>query len=135
MIAPRGLRVIDARAQRSGLEAGLTRMPFAAATLRRGTFDLVHACSLADAAVGARWSARTGRPAVWSVREAPDRRTLAARRRSFDLVRTAVGGVRSVVTPNRSVADACRRWLGVYAEVIDPRDAAAQEALYRRLVR
>ena len=127
---------------RAGLEARghavkviPARIPLAAVALQRRRFDLAHAFSLPDAAAAARWSSRTGRPAVWSLREEPDRATLASRRGRFDLVRSAVGGVRAVVAPDRRVADACRRWLGAEAEVIDPRDAAGHEELYRRLVR
>jgi hypothetical protein len=121
--------------EQRGLQAHLTHMPFAAASLRAGRFDLAHAFFLTDAAVAARWSARTGRPAVFSCAATPERRTLASKRRRLALVREAIRGAAAVVVATPAAADACRRWLGVDAAVIDPGDASRHEELYRRLLR
>ena len=129
------LTAVDDRLQRHGFQPHLMRMPFTAAALKRERFELAHAFCVCDAAVAARWSSRTGRPAVFTVTEEPDRRSLANKRRRFDLLREVVHATSAFVAPDRQVAAACRRWLGVDAEVIDPRDAPGHEDLYRRLLR
>jgi hypothetical protein len=126
-------RAAEDRLERSGFQRHLTHIPFAAAALCSGRFDLAHAFFLTDAAVAARWSARTGRPVLFSCQELPDRATLASKRRRLALVREATRAAALVVS-SEAAAEACRRWLGVAPEVVDPRDAAAHEDLYRRLL-
>jgi D-inositol-3-phosphate glycosyltransferase len=109
-----------ARLERRGFQPHLTHMPFAAASLRSGDYDLAHAFFLTDAVVAARWGARTGRPAVFSYMGLPDRHVLANKRRRFALLREATRNSSAVVALSQAAADACRRWLGVDAEAIYP---------------
>jgi glycosyltransferase involved in cell wall biosynthesis len=106
--------------ERRGFQPYLTHMPLAAASLRRGRFDLAHAFYVTDAVVAARWSARTGRPAVFSYMGVPDRHVLANKRRRLQLVREATRGASAVVALSTAAAEACRRWLGVDAVPIYP---------------
>jgi glycosyltransferase involved in cell wall biosynthesis len=110
----------DGRLRRRGYEDHLSHVPLAYRTLCDGADDLAHAVHVTDAVAAARWSARTGRPAVFTHLGIPDRRDLVARRRRLELMLRAVRGCRTVVAVSRHAAAAFDRWLGVPARVIHP---------------
>lgn len=101
------------------LEDHLAHVPFAYAALRRGDYDLAHAVYVGDALAAARWSRRTGRPAIFSYMGIPDPDGLAERRLRLSLTRRACAGC-TVVALSRLAADAFRTSLGVDAHVIHP---------------
>jgi phosphatidylinositol alpha-mannosyltransferase len=110
----------DGRLRRRGYEDHLAHVPLAYRTLIEGADDVAHAVHVTDAVAAARWSARTGRPAVFTHLGIPDRRDLVARRRRLYLVLRAVRGCRAVVAVSRHAAAAFERGLGVEARVIHP---------------
>jgi hypothetical protein len=108
--APAPLRALEALRARRGFEPGLLTMPLAAATLRRGAFDAVHAFTLPDGAV----AARSGLPAVLTFPFVPTRESVAARRGRLALVQEVLAGCR-IVAADEATADGLERWLGVTA--------------------
>jgi glycosyltransferase involved in cell wall biosynthesis len=121
-----GLRIVrtprlpEGRLRRRGYEDHLTHIPFTARELRGGDDDLAHGFHPTDAAVAARWSRRTGRPAVFSFMGLAHRAGLANRRRRAELTVEAARGCQAVVALSRTAAAAFERWVGVGARVIHP---------------
>jgi glycosyltransferase involved in cell wall biosynthesis len=67
-----------------------------------------------------RWSARSGRPAVFCHLGLPHRQSVANRRGRLAILHRAIEGAAAVVAPSRTARDAFDRWLGVEARVIHP---------------
>jgi glycosyltransferase involved in cell wall biosynthesis len=101
-------------------EDHLTHVPFSYLELRAGSDDIAHAVFATDACAAARWSARTGRPSVFSYMGIPDRKNLVERRLRLETTVKAVRGCSAVVALSRSAAAAFRRELGVEPRVIHP---------------
>jgi len=108
------------RLRRRLYEPWLTHAPGSYLDLVRGDDDLAHALYPTDGAVAARWSRRTGRPAVLSYMGIPHRASLANRRLRVRLTLEAVQGASAVVALSAFARDAFARWLGVEARVIAP---------------
>lgn len=113
-------RLPDARLDRRRFEGHLTHLPFSYAALRTGGAELANAFTVADAAMAARWSEHSGRPAVLSYMGVPDRRGLVDRRRRLQLTERAIRGCRATVALSQYAADEFYRWLGVRARLIYP---------------
>ena len=103
-----------------GFEDHLTHVPFSYRELRAGSDDVAHAVFATDACAAARWSARTGRPSVFSYMGIPDRKNLVERRLRLETTLRAARGCSAVVALSRHAAAAFRRELGVEARVIPP---------------
>ena len=101
-------------------EDHLTHVPFSYLELRAGSDDVAHAVFATDACAAARWSARTGRPSVFSYMGIPDRKNLVERRLRLETTVKAVRGCSAVVALSRHAAAAFRRELGMEARVIHP---------------
>ena len=110
----------DGRLERRRFEHDMAHMPFAAAALRAGGAQIAHATAPATAAVAARWSARTGRPSVFSHMGVPDHDDLMLRRRRLELMQEALKGCDATVVLSRHARDQAHRWLGVEPRVIAP---------------
>jgi phosphatidylinositol alpha-mannosyltransferase len=110
----------DGRLRRRGYEDHLTHMPLAYRTLAGGRDDVAHAVHATDGVVAARWSARTGRPSVFTHLGIPDRRDQVARRRRLELTLGAARGCTAVTAVSRHAAEAFERWLGLPARAIHP---------------
>jgi glycosyltransferase involved in cell wall biosynthesis len=108
------------RLRRRLYEPWLTHAPLSYRDLVRGDDDIAHALYPTDGAAAARWSARTGRPAVLSYMGIPHRAALANRRLRVRLTLEAVEGAAAVVALSGFARDAFARWLGVEARVIPP---------------
>ena len=106
--APAPLRAVEALRERRGFEPGLLTMPLAAARLRRGGFDRVHAFTLPDGAV----AARSGLPARLTFPFVPSRETVACRRGRLALIQEVLAGC-EIVAPDEATAEGLKRWLGV----------------------
>ena len=113
-------RLPAGRLTRRRFEDHLTHLPFAYAALNRGDDDVANAVYVTDALVAARWSRRTGRPAVFSYMGIPDHAGLTARRRRVELTLAATEGAAATVVLSKAARDAFARWLGVEAEIIAP---------------
>jgi phosphatidylinositol alpha-mannosyltransferase len=113
-------RVFERRLSRRMYEPYLTHIPFAHAVLRAGDAELAHAFAPADAASAAKWSARTGRPAVFSYMGVPDHEGLVNRRRRLELTQEAIAGCRATVALSQYAGANFDRWLGYEARVIYP---------------
>lgn len=113
-------RLPDDRLRRRRFEDHLTHLPFSYVALSTGDAELANAFTVADAAMAARWSRRTGRPAVLSYMGIPDHPGLVDRRRRLQLTARAVAGCRATVALSRHAADEFRRWLGHDARMIYP---------------
>ncbi|MDX6699268.1 MAG: hypothetical protein QOE65_2665 [Solirubrobacteraceae bacterium] len=110
----------DGRLLRRGYEEHLSHVPLAYLELRRGSDGLAHAFHPSDGAAAARWSARTGRPAVLTYLGIPERAHLVARRARLSTLQRALDGSATVTVLSRFAADAFARTLGVRAEVVAP---------------
>ena len=113
-------RLPEGRLRRRLYEDHLTHIPFAYAALARGDDDIAHALHPTSGLAAARWSRRTGRPAVLSYMGIPHRQGLANRRRRLETTLRAIEGASAVVALSRAAADGFRRWLNVDARVIAP---------------
>lgn len=113
-------RVAGARLDRRRFEENLTHLPFAYAVLRAGGAHVAHAMAPADAAMAARWSRRSGRPAIFSHMGVPDHSDLMLRRKRLDIVLAAVRGCAATVVLSRYARDMAHRWLGIEPRVIAP---------------
>ena len=110
----------DGRLRRRRFEDHLTHVPLAYGVLRTGRTDVANAFAPPDAAMAARWSRVTGRPAVFSFMGVPDHAGLMWRRRRLELTLAAVEGCAATVALSRYAADAFHKWLGHEARVIAP---------------
>jgi glycosyltransferase involved in cell wall biosynthesis len=108
------------RLRRRLYEPWLSHAPLSYVDLLRGDDDVAHALYATDGAVAARWSRRTGRPAVLSYMGIPHRAALANRRLRVRLTLEAVEGAAAVVALSAFARDGFARWLGVEARVIAP---------------
>jgi len=108
------------RLTRRKYEAYLTHVPLSAAFLRLTRNDVAHALYAPDGVAAARWSARTGRPSVFSYMGIPDRRWLVERRMRLKSIYEASRDCDAVVALSRAAADEFRRTLGLDARVISP---------------
>lgn len=113
-------RLPDDRLNRRRFEGHLTHLPFAYLALARGDARVANAFTVGDAAVAARWSEKTGRPAVLSYMGVPDHPGLVDRRRRLQLTERAVKGCQATVALSRHAADEFMRWLGIEARLIYP---------------
>jgi phosphatidylinositol alpha-mannosyltransferase len=113
-------RPFEERLSRRWYQPYLTHLPFSYASLRTGQDDVAHAFFPSDAAAAARWSARTGKPSVFSYMGLPDRPVLADRRHKLRLLEYVTRGVSEVVVLSEAAAEGMRRWLGVEPTVIYP---------------
>jgi glycosyltransferase involved in cell wall biosynthesis len=110
----------DGRLRRRLFEEHLTHVPLSFLELVRVDPDVAQALYPTDGVAAARWSERTGRPAILSYMGIPHRLGLANRRGRLELTIRAVRGARAVVALSRAAAEGFRRWLGVEARVIPP---------------
>jgi phosphatidylinositol alpha-mannosyltransferase len=88
--------------------------------LRSGDDEIANAVHTTDALAAARWSERTGRPAVFSYMGIPDHAGLMARRKRLEMTVEATRRCAATVAFSATARDAFHRWLGVDAEVIPP---------------
>jgi glycosyltransferase involved in cell wall biosynthesis len=110
----------DGRLRRRRYEHYLTHPPFTYLSLRLGDYDVSQAVFVSDALAAVRWSARTGRPSVFSYMGIPDHPGLTMRRLRLELTLRAVNDCTVVTVLSRAAAEAFRRWLAVEARVIHP---------------
>lgn len=110
----------DGRLRRRRYEDHLTHVPFSYLTLRAGDDDVVQAMHVTDGLAAARWSRRTGRPAVLAYLGIPDRTGLVARRRRLEITLAAARGAAAITAVSRHAAEAFERWLGLPARAIHP---------------
>src|SRR3954452_16855018 len=113
-------RLPDDRLNRRKFEGHLTHLPFSFLALKRGDAEIANAFTVGDAAVAAKWSEGSGRPAVLSYMGVPDHPGLVDRRRRLQLTERAVSGCQATVALSRYAADEFMRWLGVAAHLIYP---------------
>src|SRR5205085_1256473 len=111
---------------------GLAHLPAALLALGRGGYGVAHAFTPTDALAAIAWARRSGRPAVFTCMDAPERETIAARRLRLATWRRAVGQTSAVLAASEETAEGLRRWFAVDAPVVDPGDAEANVAAYRR---
>lgn len=105
---------------RRGYSPHLTHVPFSYASLRAGHDDIVDALYPTDALAAARWSARTGKPSVFSLMGMVEPDVLDGRRHGRQLLGQACRGCSAVVALSRAAAESLRRELSVDARVIAP---------------
>jgi len=108
------------RLLRRGYEPYLTHVPLSYAALRAARYDVAHAVHPPDAVAAARWSRRTGRPAILSYLGIPDRPGLREKRKRLETTLRALDGCAAVVALSAFAADEFRRTLGYDAPVIHP---------------
>ena len=116
-----------------GFAVPLTHVPATAAKLRRGDFDVAHAFTRQDAVAARLWRRFSGRPVVFGCAEPLGREQLADRRLALPLLERAVEDSDAVVAHSEEARAALLRWLAIDVPLLDPRDAAAHERLYRGL--
>src|SRR5205823_9874559 len=112
----------------------LTHVPFAVATPRRGGFDVANAFTPQDAAAALLWRRSGGGPVVFSPAEPLRRDSLADRRLSLRLLERAVGDSHALIALTPDTQASISRWLALDVPLLEPRDAAGWERLYRELL-
>ena len=117
-----------------GFAGPLTHVPFSVAALRRGGFHIAHAFSPQDALATLAWRRLAGRPAVFSCPAPVTREALADRRLSLWLLERAIEDSDAVVAPTEESRAALSRWLAIDVPLLEPRDAAGYERMYRDLL-
>lgn len=128
-------RLPEGMMRRRGFAGPLTHVPLTVKALVGAGCDVAHAFSPQDALAGTLWRRRVGRPTVFTCLETLTRERLADRRLRLWLLRHAVEeGSDMVIAPSVEGGEALWRWMALDAPVIDPRDAAAHERAYRRLM-
>jgi glycosyltransferase involved in cell wall biosynthesis len=113
-------RPSDGRLRRRLYEEHLTHVPFSYLSLLGGDDQVAHAWHVGDGLAAARWSARTGRPAVLGYLGIPDRPGLMALRRRLEITVRAAAGSAAITAVSRHAAEAFSRWLGLEARLIYP---------------
>lgn len=113
-------RAPEGRLERRLLEPYLTHLPASYAAVRWGSYPIVHAWSVTDGLVAARWRGRTGRPVVHSYLGIPDHVGLTDRRLRLQLTLATIAGSDVTVALGHYVAEQFRRWLGIETPVIAP---------------
>ncbi|MEA2388558.1 MAG: hypothetical protein QOG41_1331 [Thermoleophilaceae bacterium] len=116
----RNPRLPEGRLRRREFEDYLTHVPFGYRSLTRGSDDVAHAMYPTDGLAAARWSERTGRPAVLSWMGLATRRWLATRRLRARIAVEAAEGAAAVTALSETAAAALLRELGITARVIPP---------------
>lgn len=134
IVSPRGVRLVEKVLRYRGFATPLTHVPFAVAELRRGGFDVAQAFTPQDAVAALLWRRSGGGPVVFSPGDPPRRETLADRRLGLRLLERALEESDAVVALTEQHRDAFLRWLALDVPVIEPRDAAGWERLYRGLL-
>ena len=110
----------DGRLRRRRYEDHLTHVPLSYAALRAGNDDIAHALFPTDALAAARWSERTGKPALLSYMGIPDRAWLLAARGRLRATVEASRRCGAVVALSAAAAQEFERTLGIRAHVIPP---------------
>jgi glycosyltransferase involved in cell wall biosynthesis len=105
---------------RRGGQQYLTHLPFSAASLARGDYDLAHAFYPTDAVVARRWGERRARPSVFWFGGIPRRDQVASRRGRVKVLVESLEGSDAVIVSSRAAAAGIRRWFGVEARVVYP---------------
>lgn len=123
----RGSAAAEALLRRRGFTEALSAVPFGAAALARGRFDVAHAFSPADAA--AALLARRA-PVVFTCAETLDRARVADRRLRLALLRRAVEQSDAVTAVDAPAREALARWLALDVPVLAPGDADGYARLY-----
>jgi glycosyltransferase involved in cell wall biosynthesis len=111
---------IERRLARRRYEDYLTHTPLSYAVLSSGDAQIAHATAPPDAAMAAKWSARTGRPAIFSYMGVPDHEGLMHRRRRLDITLEAIEGCCATIALSEYARREFDRWLGYDARVIYP---------------
>jgi glycosyltransferase involved in cell wall biosynthesis len=109
----------DGRLRRRMFEDHLTHLPFSYMSLCRGDDELAHAFHPPDALAAARWSERTGRPAVLTFLGIPHRVGLTQRRLRVEILLRAAERC-TLVALSRTAAQGFHDWLGLDAHVVYP---------------
>ena len=103
-----------------GLEHHLTHVPLSLRELRRGDDELAHALYHADSLAAAAWSARTGRPHVFSFMGIPREGTLDHRRLTRRILLRAIQRADAFAVLSQTAAERFRALAGVEPRVIPP---------------
>ena len=103
-----------------GLEHHLTHVPLTLRELGRGDDDVAHALYHADALAAARWSARNGRPHVFSFMGIPLEHTLEHRRLTRRILLRAIERADAFVVLSNTAAERFRALAGAEPRVIAP---------------
>src|SRR5205823_5490153 len=123
---------LDALLRRRGFTGPLGHLPFTAAALAGGGFDIAHAFSPPDAVAALAWRRFAGRPVVFTCTEVLSRETVAHARLRLQMLERAVAGADAVLAAGDDAALAMRRWLAIEAPALD---ASEHARLYGELLR
>ena len=135
LIDPAGSEAAERLLRARGFTPGLTRVPAALAALARGDFHVVHAFTPLDAVAALAWRRRKARPVVFTCVEPLAREAMADRRLRLWSLRRALEESDALLAADAAVRASLERWAAIDAPVIDSRDGAAHERLYRDLLR
>ena len=134
LIEPHGVEAAEWLLGRRGFTPGLTRVPTALAALARGDFDVVHAFTPLDTVSALVWRRRTARPVVFTCVDPLGRENVADRRLRLWSLRRALEESDALLAADSGVRASLERWAAIDAPVLDARDGAAHERLYRDLL-
>jgi glycosyltransferase involved in cell wall biosynthesis len=106
--------------RRRGLLPYSTHWPLSFLALARAGADVAHALYPTDALAAGAWTARTGRPSVFSLMGLPTAEWLAGHRLLPRMMRRAVASTSALVVLSEAAARQCERVLGLRPVVIAP---------------
>jgi hypothetical protein len=130
----RSRRLPEAPRRWRNVAGPLTHLPLVLRALASGDYDVAHSFSPPDVLAALAWRRLTGSPALFTCAETLGRERLSDQRLRLWLLARAVEHSDAVTVVSEEARAALWRWLAVEAALIDPRDAAAHEWLYRELL-
>jgi hypothetical protein len=133
VVSGRGVPAIERVLNFRGFAVPLTQVPGTVAELRRGAFHVAHAFTRQDALAARLWRRLSGGRVVFGCADPLSREQLADRRLALTLLERAAWDSDAVVAHSEDARAALWRWLAIEVPLLDPRDAAAHERLYREL--
>ena len=102
------------------IEQHLSHLPFSYLSLHAAHKDIAHAFFPTDALASAKWSERTGRPAIFTHTGIPRRDQLSNQRLRIKVLERATRASTAVTVLSKAARENMWRWLGVEARLVYP---------------
>jgi hypothetical protein len=130
----RAPRALDWVLRRRGFTVPIAHLPASAGALAAGGYHVAHAFSPPDALAALAWRRLFPCIVVFTCAETLGRETVADRRLRMWAIEQAVRHADAFVAATEESRSTIERWLALDVPVLEPRDAAVHERLYRALL-